>query len=341
VLFPDGYDAIINLLAAGLDIRLNQVVNTIKYSGAGVEVMTNSGQKITGDYALITLPLGVLKSGSVRFDPVLPAGKTNLINKIEMGMVNKIALQWDNRFWPETLQYMGYANPTKGKYTYFLNVKTFAPVNALMTFGFGQFGRTLEDQTDAEIESDIVAILKNMFGSSSVPNPKGILVTRWTKDPYARGAYSYNNVGVTIDDFETLSEPVNNKLFFAGEHCSRLYKGTVHGAYLSGQREADRILGLVGASILKTHTISGIEMTCYPNPSMHVVAVRFTGQKKPMDATLLLKDSSAAVVWQEKIRISAGGSYEQQLSLGSLASGSYWLEAVIEGGVIISKVVKL
>ncbi|WP_244191285.1 FAD-dependent oxidoreductase [Klebsiella pneumoniae] len=41
-----------------------------------------------------------------------------------------------------------------------------------------------------------------------------------------------------------MAESVGNRLFFAGEHTSRKYRGTVHGAYLSGVREANKISNL-------------------------------------------------------------------------------------------------
>jgi len=39
-----------------------------------------------------------------------------------------------------------------------------------------------------------------------------------------------------------MAEPVEDTILFAGEATNRDYQGTVHGAYLSGLREAKRIL---------------------------------------------------------------------------------------------------
>ena len=44
--------------------------------------------------------------------------------------------------------------------------------------------------------------------------------------------------------FEDLAETLDDKLFFAGEHTEVDYFSTAHGAYLSGIREADKIIEL-------------------------------------------------------------------------------------------------
>jgi monoamine oxidase len=58
------------------------------------------------------------------------------------------------------------------------------------------------------------------------------------------GAYAYVPLGATPQDFDALAEPVANRLFFAGEATHRQYPATVHGAFLSGVREAERIAAL-------------------------------------------------------------------------------------------------
>jgi len=47
--------------------------------------------------------------------------------------------------------------------------------------------------------------------------PSKYFVTRWQSDPYASMSYSYVPVGCTADAYDDMAEPVNNKIFFAGE----------------------------------------------------------------------------------------------------------------------------
>jgi monoamine oxidase len=58
-----GYSRLLEGLAAGLDVRLGTVVRNVEYSEAGVTVTTAAGDKLAGAAAIITVPLGVLKSG--------------------------------------------------------------------------------------------------------------------------------------------------------------------------------------------------------------------------------------------------------------------------------------
>ncbi len=81
-----------------------------------------------------------------------------------------------------------------------------------------------------------------------------MLRTSWTLDPFALGAYSYIRVGATPGDLERLAEPVAGNLFFAGEATNRHHWACVHGAYVSGLREAARVAG--DPSILPPHPIT-------------------------------------------------------------------------------------
>jgi lysine-specific histone demethylase 1 len=80
-----------------------------------------------------------------------------------------------------------------------------------------------------------------MYGRS-IPQPAAIMRTRWASDPFALGAYSHVPPGATPEDFNVLAEQVGSTLFFAGEATSRQFPGAVQGAYLSGKREAAKIL---------------------------------------------------------------------------------------------------
>jgi monoamine oxidase len=63
----------------------------------------------------------------------------------------------------------------------------------------------------------------------------------WQVDPYAQGAYSYAPAGA-MDASEKMAEPVEDTLFFAGEHTDTSgHWGTVHGAIRSGLRAAAQV----------------------------------------------------------------------------------------------------
>ena len=93
VLFPDGFDAITNFLATGLNIQTKTIVQSVTYDANGVTVATNKGNH-SGDRVIVTVPLGVLKSGDIVFNPALPSDKLNSISALGPGVLNKVWLEF-------------------------------------------------------------------------------------------------------------------------------------------------------------------------------------------------------------------------------------------------------
>lgn len=243
VIVTNGYDKIANLLGQGLDIRLNSRVTEVNYTSIKSLVNVN-GDSVEADYVIVSVPLGVLKNNSVSFNPTLPIDKQGAIENTKMGNVNKFLFSWNTAFWETDVQYIGYTPDTKGKFNYFMNMLKFLPTtNSLMTFAFGDYATVTESLSDGEIISEVMAQLKTIYGNS-IPTPTNMLRTKWGQNINTFGAYSFAPNGTTSTDFDTMAKEISNKLFFAGEHTIRDYRGTVHGAYLSGIREADKIIAL-------------------------------------------------------------------------------------------------
>ncbi|MEI6234448.1 MAG: FAD-dependent oxidoreductase [Planctomycetota bacterium] len=238
----NGYDTLANALAAGLSIQLNQIVTSVDYSN-GVVVTTQTGQ-FKADACLVTLPLGVLKSGTVSFNPPLPDSKTQSISKLGMGLLNKVLLKFPFVFWPTDVQFLEHISDTFNDFPEWINQHYYTKAPVLIALVAGRFANNLENMSDADVTSAAMAFLKKAFGPS-IPDPVSMQMTRWSTDPFSLGSYSYNAVNSTLDDNFELAQPVTNSLFFAGEATNERYPSTVHGAYLSGKREALRIRRLV------------------------------------------------------------------------------------------------
>ncbi len=238
----NGYDTIPNYLVNGLNIQLNQRVSIVDYSDTKVKI-THNGIISESDYVLVTVPLGVLKNNTIQFVPSLPSAKQNAIQKVGMNCVNKFLLTWDVAFWDD-VQYISYTPEIRDKFNYFVNIKKIHPtVNALMTFAYADYGRQTETMSDSHIIDEIMSHLRDIYGST-IPNPTHLLRTKWQTNENSFGSYSYTAVDTEMQHFDDLAEEVNDKLFFAGEHTNADYYSTVHGAYLSGIREANKIIDL-------------------------------------------------------------------------------------------------
>ena len=239
LIITNGYDKITDYLATNIDVRLNTKVLDIDYSQAKIKIETTNG-RYEADQVLVTVPLGVLKKKVIKFSPALPEVTQSAIRNLEMGFVNKFLLVWDSKFWDTDVQYIGYTPEIKGKFNYFLNLEKFTNTNALMTFAFGDYSKKTESMTDEQVVHEVMKHLKAIYGEQ-IPEPLKMLRTKWNSDVYTYGSYSFATNGILSTDFEVFEQPINNKIFFAGEHTIIEYRGTVHGAYLSGLREAKKI----------------------------------------------------------------------------------------------------
>ena len=172
-----------------------------------------------------------------------------------MGSVNKFLCLWEEVFWDDTLQYIGLTTQTRGTFNYFLNMSKFSDVKALMGFSFGEYSIRTETMTDDAVVDAFTSNLKAALGVD-IPDPHALLRTRWNTDDCSFGAYSFvpNETRSTL--FEVFEQPIDSKVFFAGEHTSRAFRGTVHGAYLSSVRFRPHSFATRNASSARATTAS-------------------------------------------------------------------------------------
>ncbi|MCT7983794.1 FAD-dependent oxidoreductase [Laspinema sp. A4] len=239
-LFPQGYDQIITRLANNLEIQLQQKVTEIRYSSSGVSVTTER-ESFTADAAILTLPVGVLKSGTIQFSPELPKHKQAAITRLNMGLLNKVIFKFSEQFWSQDYQRLGYLHENSPDFYEFLNGSFYSKNPVLIAFIGGSFAREIEQLSEEKIRERVLRVLRRSYGDR-IPEPESMMVTRWSQDPFAFGSYSHIAVGGESSDRDILAEPIGDRLFFAGEATSRDYPATVHGAYLSGIREAKRLV---------------------------------------------------------------------------------------------------
>ena len=92
-----------------------------------------------------------------------------------------------------------------------------------------------------ELTEDGLEVLKNVW-EDNVGVVEQVLRTSWLNDPFTKGAYSFPKVNNSEEDFKKLAEPLDNKLFFCGEHTNLKYLATTHGALFSGIRAAKEVI---------------------------------------------------------------------------------------------------
>ncbi|CAN1229388.1 Polyamine oxidase 2, partial [Linum perenne] len=163
-----GYIPVINTLAKGLDIRLGHRVQNIVRRHNGVKVTTENGMTFVADAAVIAVPLGVLKSKMITFEPKLPDWKENAIDDLGVGIENKIVLHFDNVFWPN-VEFLGVVADTSYSCSYFLNLHKATGHPVLVYMPAGQLARDIEKMSDEAAANFAVLQLKRILPDASPP----------------------------------------------------------------------------------------------------------------------------------------------------------------------------
>jgi monoamine oxidase len=239
-LFPSGFGAIAESLAKGLTIRFGQVVREVQWDSDPARVITQDSE-YEADHVVVTLPLGILQAGRVTFKPGLPRKKAEAIAELGMGLLNKCYLRFEEPFWPVDVDWLEYIPETPGAWTEWVSFWRVAKQPVLLGFNAAARAREMEELSDQATVESGMQTLRAIYGRR-IPQPIGYQVTRWAKDPFALGSYSFNAVGSTPGMRQALASSAGGRLFFAGEASDAEYFGTAHGAYLSGLRAAGEIL---------------------------------------------------------------------------------------------------
>ncbi len=234
----EGYDTLARSMASGLDIRRDFAVEAIRWASDGVTVRSSTGEEISSRAAVSTLPVGVLKSGSVRFVPELPESKRTALELIEMGPVLKILLRFRERFWPEWAANIGCGTgPVTLYWPVFYRSESKPPV--LIAYCTGPRAAELSKVSEDEAVEIVLADLRRLFPKA---DPRRALVTHrridWATDPFSCGGYTFLRPG-GVGARERLRVPDTGALFWAGSATEwSPIAATVEAAYSSGLRAA-------------------------------------------------------------------------------------------------------
>lgn len=240
-----GYDRILEPLAAGLDVRLGQVVRHVGARRGEARVDLAGGQRLRSRAVVVTLPVGVLRSGEVTFDPTLERRKRAALLGLAIGPVIKLVYRLERPPVDDADVAALYAagpvpmwwSPSAGRIDP-------AERAAQVWTGFvsGPNAAELLRWSAPETLERALAQLSREVGRPL--RPVSARLVDWPGDPYARGGYSAVLAGHD-GAREALAEPTP-PLFWAGEATAREgAAATVHGAWESGERAADEVLALL------------------------------------------------------------------------------------------------
>jgi monoamine oxidase len=236
-LVPGGYGALVTRWGADVPVRLSTPVSAIRWGGRGVVLETAAGSLVAGA-AIVTVPLGVLKAGGIRFAPELPAPLQDALDGLGMGAYTKLALKID-RARVEPLETTDYIELVDGSAVSF-EFWPFGRDLCLIMLG-GDHARKLCEAGERAAIDFATARLVGMVGGHIRQAIGGGRLAAWWTDPYARGSYSVARPG-RVAARQALRQPIGGKVFLAGEASAGGGAMTVGGATLEGQRVARAVL---------------------------------------------------------------------------------------------------
>ena len=232
----DGYDAYYARLAEGLDIRLGCPVSEIHWS-AGVTAKTGGGDQISAEAAIVTLPLGVLQAGRVKFHPRLPDHKQEALAGLKMGPVMKMIYLFDSHLLDPAIGAI-YARGNPPMWWSPSLGRGHGPV-VWTAFITGDYARELLPMGEEAALQAGLETLREELGRPELDFVKARWVN-WPADDFALGGYSVCLPG-HYDARDKLAQ-ATPPLFWAGEASApHVLTATVHGAYFTGQRAAAEI----------------------------------------------------------------------------------------------------
>jgi monoamine oxidase len=232
----EGYGTVIAAHGRGLPVMLGCAVRLIDRRGRRLRMETPNGA-ITANAAIVTVPTPVLAEEKIVFIPPLPE-KTEAALGLPLGLADKLFLSLsDAEEFNKESRLFGHTDRSRTGVYHF---RPFGRPQIEAYFG-GRLAAELEAGGDDAFVDFAVGELVGLFGSDFARRVKPLKLHPWGIDPFSRGSYSYALPG-KAECRAALAAAVDDRLFFAGEACSRSDYSTAHGAYLTGAAAAEQVI---------------------------------------------------------------------------------------------------
>ena len=240
-----GYDQLPEFLRrkfieAGGSLIFGSRVQQIAWSRGEVSVLDGQGNRFEAPKAIVAVPLGVLQGADIEFRPV-PVTLKQSLTRMRMGSAFRCTFIFKRRLWPENMSFL----LTRDLLPSIWWTAHPAPSLSLTGWVGGPRAVSLLALPAQELKTAVLIALAKALQVGPEEIAAGLTSFHnydWQADEASRGAYSWVPVG-GLDASEVLSRPVENTLFFAGEHTDTTgHWGTVHAALRSGLRAASQAL---------------------------------------------------------------------------------------------------
>lgn len=232
-------------------VQLNTPITGIDYSADPIKLTAKDGTAFEADKVIVTVPISILKSGGISFNPGLPGPMTSSLANLGMDPSIRVVLDFKKNFWgTDTGCIWGgtsgpqYFNGGVGRSEFWrtLSITINGPKAVELSAQGADMVNTLLAELDAVYAGQGTLYVRRDLVSNQILS----IIQDWSKEEYIKGAFSYPLLNATADDRKNIGVPVNDKLFFAGEATDvNGDTGTINGALGSAERVAQEIIKVI------------------------------------------------------------------------------------------------
>ena len=242
-----GYISLINFLvkdcrAKGGIIQLRSRVFIVEHGNGEVTAHTTDGLQYKAKKIIITVPLAVLQSGNISFQPAIP-DQERAWNQLSMGSVIKILLQFTEPFWLKKDPKASFYLSDEFIPTWWTQLPP--ATNMLSGWVGGPAATEATALPGEQLYEKALDSLASIFHRDKEDIRKMLThhkIICWDVQPFIRGGYSYNNVQ-SAEAKKFFSNPVKHTIYFAGEaFYPGRQQGTLEAALVSGEDTAQAII---------------------------------------------------------------------------------------------------
>lgn len=229
-------------------VQVNNPVTAINYSTDTVVITTAEGKTFEANKVIVTVPVTILKAGSIRFTPALPNEKNTALGRINMDSALRMVVEFKRNFWGEDTTFIWGGtsaiqifNTGVGRSRFYqtTTITVYGPKAAELSVLGNNMISVLLAELDQFYNGQATQFVRRDLQSDQII----AVIQDWSKEEFIRGGISYLTPAGSLADRETLSKPVGTRLFFAGEATDASGDaGTVNGALASAEKAALQVI---------------------------------------------------------------------------------------------------
>ena len=221
-------------------ISYSSVVRSINYADDHVVIETENGKMHKADRVLVTVSMGVLKSNKIRFSPEMSDEKKRAIESISFPTGFKVAMKFSDKFYPDAINCKVKSGE---KVFYDIAFKKNARSNVLGFLCTGAEAQKYDTlNSEEKVISSLLQELDRMYdGKASLLYTGEYRIENWGHHEFTQGTWTQASQEKR-SDLKLLNQPLENKVYFAGEINDPYKQMGVPGAILSGYNSIDQLL---------------------------------------------------------------------------------------------------